>query len=103
MIVAAAILVMLAGAILWFSLSGKKSWSGNARWVHRGLATTAIITALVKGGTLIGGSVTIVGLIGFASARVKDRSLSTLLFAVHLVGAVSLLILLGLARNFTAY
>jgi hypothetical protein len=103
MILAIVALTMAAGATLWFGLSGRKHWLGSVRWLHRGLALMSVIAALIKGGTLIGGSVVIVGSLGFISARVKNRSLSVLLFAVHLVGAISLLILIGLARSFTAY
>ena len=103
MIFGSVILAMMAGATLWYGLSGKKPWSANARWVHRGLAAVSVIAALLSGGTLIGGSVVIVGSLGFISARVKDRSLSILLFAIHLVGAISLLVLIGLARSFHAY
>jgi hypothetical protein len=88
---------MAMGAALFITRARKMQAATSVRWLHRLLALASVMVAAWIGGTLIGGSVIIVGGIGFASARVKDQALATLLFLVHVCGAITLLVMLGLS------
>lgn len=90
---------MAMGAALFITRARKMRVAAPVRWLHRVLALASVIGAAWTGGTLIGGSVAIVGGIGFASARVKDGVLATLLFLVHVCGAITLLVMLGLSAS----
>jgi hypothetical protein len=97
MLAAVVVLTIVAGALLWWTRSTKLSSQGIARWAHRLLAMTTVITMCLYGGTLIAGSAVLIGLLGFTSARVRDPALAIMLFLVHLAGAISLLVLIGMA------
>jgi hypothetical protein len=98
MLVVTVVLTMLAGALLWWARSTRLSSQHIARWAHRLLAVTTLVTAWLYGGTLIAGSAVVIGLLGFTSARVRDPALAIMLFLVHVAGAISLLILMGLTN-----
>jgi hypothetical protein len=88
---------MAMGATLFITRARKMQAAMPVRWLHRLLALASVLVAAWTGGTLIGSSVVIVGSIGFASGRVKDQALATLLFLVHVCGAITLLVMLGLS------
>ena len=90
---------MAMGAALFITRARKLPAATPVRWLHRALALASIIAASWSGGLLIASSVVIVGGIGFASARVKDPALATLLFLVHVCGAITLLVMLGLTTS----
>ncbi len=92
-------LTMAMGATLFITRARKMQAAAPVRWLHRLLALASVIGAAWTGGTLIGGSVAIVGGLGFACARVKDEVLATLLFLVHVCGAITLLVMLGLSAS----
>lgn len=87
---------MAMGAALFITRARKMQAAAPVRWLHRLLALASLVAAAWAGGTLIGGSAIIVGGVGFASARVKDQALATLLFLVHVCGAITLLVMLAL-------
>jgi hypothetical protein len=90
---------MAMGAALFITRSRKLPAATPVRWLHRALALASVVGATWSGGLLIASSVVIVGVIGFASARVKDPALATLLFLVHVCGAITLLVMLGLTTS----
>jgi hypothetical protein len=90
---------MTMGAALFIMRARKMPAATPVRWLHRALALASVVAAAWTGGLLIGSSAVIVGGIGFASARVKDQALATLLFLVHVCGAITVLVMLGLASS----